>query len=77
MVLRPDQFTERAREAIQRSQQLLVGYRHSQWDTEHVLVALLEQPDGVAADLFSQMGVSADSMRASVEQILEAAPFRL
>jgi len=61
-------------EAIQRSQQLLVGYRHSQWDTEHVLVALLEQPDGVAAEVFSEMGVSADSMRASVEQILEAAP---
>ncbi len=61
-------------EVIQRSQQLLVGYRHSQWDTEHVLVALLEQPDGVAADVFSEMGVSADSMRASVEQILEAAP---
>jgi len=61
-------------EAIQRSQQLLVGYMHSQWDTEHVLVALLEQPDGVAAEVFSEMGVSADSMRASVEQILEAAP---
>ena len=61
-------------EVIQRSQQLLVGYRHSQWDTEHVLVALLEQPDGVAAEVFSEMGVSADSMRASVEQILEAAP---
>ncbi len=74
MVLRPDQFTERAMEAIQRSQQLLVGYMHSQWDTEHVLVALLEQPDGVAAEVFSEMGVSADSMRASVEQILEAAP---
>jgi ATP-dependent Clp protease ATP-binding subunit ClpC len=74
MVLRPDQFTERAMEAIQRSQQLLVGYRHSQWDTEHVLVALLEQSDGVAAEVFSEMGVSADSMRSSVEQILEAAP---
>jgi ATP-dependent Clp protease ATP-binding subunit ClpC len=61
-------------EAIQRSQQLLVGYMHSQWDTEHVLVALLEQPDGVVAEVFSEMGVSADSMRASVEQILEAAP---
>ena len=74
MVLRPDQFTERAMEAIQRSQQLLVGYRHSQWDTEHVLVALLEQSDGVTAEVFSEMDVSADSMRASVEQILEAAP---
>ena len=61
-------------EAIQRSQQLLVGYRHSQWDTEHVLVALLEQSDGVTAEVFSEMDVSADSMRASVEQILEAAP---
>ena len=74
MVLRPDQFTERALEVIQRSQQLLVSYSHSQWDTEHLLVALLEQPDGVAAEVFGEMGVSADSMRSSVEQVLEAAP---
>ena len=48
-------------EVIQRSQQLLVGYRHSQWDTEHVLVALLEPPDGVAAEVFSEMGASPTS----------------
>ena len=74
MMLRPDQFTERAFEVIQRSHQHQANYRHSQWDTEHVLLALLEQDDGVVPEVFGEMGESADSLRSSVEQILEAAP---
>ena len=73
-MLRPDQFTERANEAVQRSHQHQADYRHPLWDTEHVLLALLEQRDGVVAGMFAELDVSADSLRSSVEQILERAP---
>ena len=42
MVLKPEQFTEQAQEVIGESQAIVRRYRHSQWDSEHVLLALLE-----------------------------------
>ena len=32
MVLKPEQFTEQAREIIETSQEIVRRYRHSQWD---------------------------------------------
>ena len=52
MVLRPDEFTEQAREVLGRSQEIVRRYRHSQWDVEHVLMALLERDDGVAVPTY-------------------------
>ena len=46
MVLRPEQFTEQAHWVIQYSQELVKQYHHSQWDVEHVLLALLNQSQG-------------------------------
>ena len=40
MVLRPDQFTEQAQEVLHNSQELVRRYNHSQWDVEHILLAL-------------------------------------
>ena len=37
MVLKQDDFTEQAQEALSGSQQLVVLMRHSQWDAEHLL----------------------------------------
>lgn len=45
-----DRFTERAQDVIARSQEILMRYSHNQMDTEHVFLALLEQPDGLAGD---------------------------
>ena len=43
MVLKPDDFTEQAQEIIGKSQEIVRRYQHSQWDVEHILMALLEQ----------------------------------
>ena len=51
MVLRPDQFTEQAQQVLQNSQELVRQYRHSQWDVEHILMALLEEDEGVPAEI--------------------------
>ena len=62
MVLRPEQFTQKALAVIQKSQEVLAEYMHTQWDTEHLLLALLDEKDGVAFDLFDGLGVSMDSL---------------
>ncbi|MBM3924491.1 MAG: AAA family ATPase [SAR202 cluster bacterium] len=74
MVLRPEQFTEAARDALGASQELMVRYRHNQWDVEHVLLALLQQDKGLASDILRQMGVDAGSLRSQMERVLDQAP---
>ena len=41
MVLKPDNFTEQAREVLAKSQEVMRRYRHGQWDVEHMLLAVL------------------------------------
>ena len=55
MVLKPDDFTEHAQEVIAKSQDAVRQFRHSQWDVEHILLALLEQEDGVASEIFRHL----------------------
>ena len=63
MLIRPEKFTEQAQQAIAGSQELVRQYRHSQWDVEHVLLALLHIEDGLPVQILSQMGVPADTIR--------------
>ena len=58
MVLRPDQFTEQAQEVLHNSQELVRRYNHSQWDVEHILLALLELEDGTPEKILAEIGVS-------------------
>ena len=56
MTLRRENFTEAAQEAIGASQQLVRRYRHAQWDLEHLFLALLEQEEGVPAQVLRKLG---------------------
>ena len=74
MVWRPDQFTEQGREAVQVSQEIVRRYRHSQWDVEHILLALLELDSGLPADILAHVGVEIEAVKARVRRGLEASP---
>jgi ATP-dependent Clp protease ATP-binding subunit ClpC len=74
MVLKPDDFTEQAQEILGKSQEIVRRYRHSQWDAEHILMALLEQEDGVPAEILRQLGVSIAEMRDALNRALEQGP---
>ena len=74
MVLRPDQLTEQAQEVLAKSQEIVRRYGHSQWDSEHVLIALLEQEEGVPAEILRQLGVSLEAIHDRLHQILDQAP---
>ena len=72
--LRPENFTEAAREAIGASQRLVRQYRHTQWDLEHLFLALLEQEQGVPAQVLGKLGADPAAIRAQVAAALERSP---
>src|SRR5213082_672878 len=52
-----ERFTEEAREALARVQQLLIRLRHNQLDAEHLLLGLLGEPDGLIKAAFQKLDV--------------------
>jgi ATP-dependent Clp protease ATP-binding subunit ClpC len=71
-MMRFDKFTERAQDAAMRAYEILQRYGHSQIDTEHILLALLEQPEGLIPQLLAGMGVDGDVVRGRVDDVLKA-----
>jgi len=73
-MMRFDRFTERAQDAAVRAYEILQRYGHNQVDTEHMLLALLEQPDGVIPQILEKMGVDQDAIRERLDEVLRASP---
>ena len=74
MSLRPDNFTEQARQVLQDSEELVRRYQHSQWDVEHILLALLELERGLTTDILDEIAVSQEAVKASLRRSVEKAP---
>jgi len=72
--MRQERFTEQAQEALASSQELVRQYRHSQWDVEHILLALLQQQAGLVGDILTELGVDVEAVRQQVEARLDKAP---
>ena len=49
-------------------------YHHSQWDVEHILLALLEQQDSLASEILKGLGVSDQLVKQQVELVLDKVP---
>ena len=74
MVLKPDDFTEQAQEVISASQEIVRRYRHTQWDVEHILLALLEAEASVPLQVLEELGVDVGRVAQDVQQVLDQAP---
>ena len=74
MVLSPDQFTEQAQEVLHNSQDLVRRYSHSQWDVEHILLALLQLENGTPGNILAQIGVQTDTIIGRLDRALESDP---
>ena len=74
MVLRPERYTEQAQQVLANSQEVLRRYQHSQWDVEHVLLALLGQKGGLAEQILDRLAVSIPALKTQVESSLKQAP---
>ena len=74
MVLTPDNFTDAARQTLVESQQAVKRYNHSQWDAEHLLITLLDQQEGVIADILTEIGADVPRIRDRARQTLDRLP---
>ncbi len=72
--MRQERFTEQAQEALALSQELAGQFHHSQWDVEHILLALLQQEHGLVGDLLRELGVDVEAVRQQVVAALERFP---
>jgi ATP-dependent Clp protease ATP-binding subunit ClpC len=73
-MMRLDRFTERAQDAAQRAVEIMARYGHTQVDVEHILVALLEQPEGVIPQILERLGVDVDQVQQRLDDVLRASP---
>ena len=73
-MMRQDRFTEGAQEVLAESQQLVRTERHSQWDVEHVLLALLQHERGIMPGLMEKLGVDRNALREAVARALSKTP---
>jgi ATP-dependent Clp protease ATP-binding subunit ClpC len=65
-----EKFTERARKVVVLAQDEARHFAHNYIGTEHVLLGLIPEEDGVAARVLRQLGVHVDEARAQVEGIV-------
>ncbi len=73
-MMRFDRFTERAQDVAMRAYEILQRYQHAQVDTEHIFLAMLEQPDGIVPHILQELGASIEAMRHQLESILQRMP---
>ncbi len=67
-----DGFTERAEEAAQRAAEIIQRYGHTQIDTEHMLLALIEQPNGVVTQILDYLKIDPNIIIDRLDYVLRS-----
>ena len=70
MASRFEKFSERARRALTRAQEEAQRFGHNYIDTEHVLLGLIAEEEGVASRVLASLGVAPNKIRAAVEFVV-------
>lgn len=66
-----DMLTERSRKALLAAKQEACDLEHHYIGTEHMLLGLLDEPDGIAAQVLAQLGVT-DAVRDRLHEIMRS-----
>jgi ATP-dependent Clp protease ATP-binding subunit ClpB len=69
-----NRLTQKSQEALHDAQTKALRFGHTEVDGEHLLLALLDQPDGLVPRLLAQAGVEPDRLRADIESDLGQRP---
>jgi ATP-dependent Clp protease ATP-binding subunit ClpB len=69
----PNQFTEKAWEAIARTPEIVKSYQNQQLESEHLMKALLDK-EGLATSIFNKAGASIPKMREKTEAFIGRQP---
>ena len=70
----PNRLTQKSQEALHDAQTKALRFGHTEVDVEHLLLALLDQPEGIVPRLLSQAGADPDKLRAALESELSRRP---
>jgi ATP-dependent Clp protease ATP-binding subunit ClpB len=70
----PNKLTEKTQQALHDAQTKALRYGHTEVDAEHLLLALLEDPDGLVGRLLARIDVDVDGLRGGLERHLEGRP---
>ncbi len=74
MAMRFGKFTEKAQEALLNAQELVRQFHHSQVESEHLLLALVEQADGIVPQVLAKAGLTPAALRGRLRSELERLP---
>src|SRR3954469_4692989 len=69
-----DRFTIKAQEAIQAALKIAADRRHTETSPDHLLLALLEQPEGIVLPVLKKLGADPEAIRREANARLERAP---
>ncbi len=69
-----NKFTVKSQEALQQAQTKAIRYGHVEVDGEHLMLALLEQPEGLVPGLLKRMEIPVDELHRRVQEELERKP---
>jgi ATP-dependent Clp protease ATP-binding subunit ClpC len=73
-MMRFDRFTEKAQEAAMRAYEILQQYKHTQVDTEHLFLALVQQDGGAVPQILEKLEVDGNLVAQKLANVLENAP---
>jgi ATP-dependent Clp protease ATP-binding subunit ClpC len=69
-----DRFTERVRKVIQLAREEAMRFNHDYIGTEHLLLGLVKEGEGIAATALANLGVDLRTLRLEVEKLVEQGP---
>src|ERR1700730_19057525 len=69
-----DKFTVKAQEAVQAAQSLAVEGSHQAIEPEHLLLALLQQQEGVVGPLLAKLGARPEALDRELKSALDKLP---
>jgi ATP-dependent Clp protease ATP-binding subunit ClpB len=73
-MIRFDKLTIKAQEALQSAQEIAQKLNHQEVDCEHILSALIEQPDGLVRPLLDKLGANPDAILRALDDNLNRRP---
>jgi ATP-dependent Clp protease ATP-binding subunit ClpB len=69
-----DKFTLKSQEAVQAAQELAGKLRHQQIENEHLLQALIDQPEGVVVPILKKLGADPGRIKVEIDEALNKLP---
>jgi ATP-dependent Clp protease ATP-binding subunit ClpB len=74
MATRFDKFTVKAQEALQATQDIAARHGNQQMEPVHLLLALVEQPEGIVPGILQRLGVAPSAVSQEAEKAIEQLP---